>query len=95
MTDYKGLIERARKYVHAGGAHVFTPGRSTLEFEKRHLLTDLSDALESTLARLQAAEKVCEAVENMRDVSLDLKTALGLEHKVHEALDAWREAKSS
>lgn len=59
------------------------------------LISGLADALEKTLARLEAAEKVCEAVENMRGVSLDLKTALGLEHKVHEALDAWREAKSS
>lgn len=83
MKDYKKLIDQAR----AQSDLVWGPIAENLN--------GLADALEATLARLQAAEKVCEAAENMRDVSLDLKTALGLEHKVHEALDAWREAKTS
>ena len=81
--DYKWLIERARRVCW----------EAPVKFAHQDTLEATTDALEAALVRLQAAEKVCEAVENMRDVSLDLKTALGLEHKVHEALDAWRALK--
>lgn len=85
MTDKRlsGKPENAEYFI--GRLAMYNADPETV-----HAVMRIIDSLRDELA---TAKAVCEAAEAMRDVSIDLRTALGLERKVHEALDAWSKAK--